>query len=168
METIGFQIAEAYNEVIDTTLCAGESLEFRGEMYDVSTEVSVPSLMPGCDSTFNIIIEFETQVPGLLEGIFCIGEVVDVFDMSYSNDTMYTETFIGEGVNGCDSIVDINITFQSVAVGIVNPTLCQNETLTIEGQVFDISNTSDDILIPNGSVFGCDSLIDVDIILLTV
>jgi len=166
IESIGFQILESYVETIDTILCDGDTFEFRGVDYSASEEVVIPSLTNGCDSTFVLNIDFQSSTPGTVEGVFCIGDMVEVLGTSYTRDTILTETFPGMSMNGCDSIVDINISFQNVAIGIVNPTLCASETITIEGQVFDINNASDEILITNGSVAGCDSLIDVDIIFL--
>ncbi len=167
IELISFQIIESYTETIDTSLCDGQIFEFRGIEYTSSEEVIIPSLTNACDSLFILNLDFLTSTSGSVEGVFCIGDVVDVLGTIFSRDTLLTETFQGMSVNGCDSIVDIDVSFQNVAVGIVNPTLCASETLTVEGQVFDINNTSDDILLANGSVAGCDSLIDVDIIFLT-
>ncbi|MBT8234096.1 MAG: gliding motility-associated C-terminal domain-containing protein, partial [Bacteroidia bacterium] len=157
------EVIQQYIEVIDVSLCEGDAYDFRGSTYLQSEVINVPSNFPGCDSLFNLNIENYDQVTGLVEGTFCIGDNIDVLNMTYATDTSYTETFSGIASFGCDSIVDIDISFQSVAVGAVNESLCENQNIIIEGETFDINNPTGQIDLPGGSVSGCDSLINVNI-----
>ncbi len=47
--------------------------------------------------------------------------------------------------------------------GVVNSTLCPGESLIVNGTVYDENNPTGTETIPNGSVMGCDSIIEVDL-----
>ena len=66
-------------------------------------------------------------------------------------------------MTGCDSIVQVDLTFQEVAEGTYIEELCDGESTTVNGTVYTETNTTDEFIIPNGSINGCDSLVRINI-----
>src|SRR5690606_32022537 len=65
--------------------------------------------------------------------------------------------------NGCDSAVFVNITFTDNVINAINETLCLGDSLTINGIIYNENNPTGSETIIGGSVFGCDSTIQVSL-----
>ena len=153
-----FEVHSSYEINYNEMLCGGESINIDGTEYSSSTDLILQSVQ-GCDSVVHIVIDNYPSEIGLLEEIYCEGEVVNVLGMDFNANTNMTFTFENASVFGCDSILDIDIQFESTVFGNYEDQLCPDESVTIEGQVFDITNQSGDVLIANGSASGCDSTV---------
>ena len=164
-EIIGGQIiiTPAIEETINTTLCPGDSLEFNGQFYTQSEVVAIPGVVEGCDSIFNLEIDYYPQEVANVTQSLCAGEVFTILGQSYSSDTNYIETFVGASIFGCDSIVELDLSFQNSTLELIEETLCEGESIVIEGITFDQINNSGEITLINGSQAGCDSLIRINL-----
>ncbi len=67
------------------------------------------------------------------------------------------------GSNGCDSIVQVTITFNQSNSGIIDTTLCDNETLVINGNTYSTSNSSGTEILTGMAHNGCDSIVQISI-----
>ncbi len=100
-----------------------------------------------------------------IDTMMCNGEFLEVGNDTY-DELKPNGTTILTGFNGCDSIVYVNIQFMDAVQGpdflqsVCNP----DTTFTIGDQVFDINTPSGVATISNGSVAGCDSIVNVTII----
>ena len=63
------------------------------------------------------------------------------------------------GSNGCDSLVNIDLTFQTLLSGTFEATICKDESIEVGGQTFDINQPMGSVLLQ--STNGCDSVVDV-------
>ena len=93
----------------------------------------------------------------------CAGEQIQI------NGTLYdkynpsgVETVRGTG-GACDTIYQLDLKFFPPAEFQLDSVLCQDEQLTIEGQVFDKNNPSGLVILPGAALGGCDSLIHVSL-----
>ncbi len=147
---------------LNEQLCSGSTIDVNGTTYDESnpsgTEMLVSSA--GCDSIVNVNLTFAQSVSFDLTQQLCTGATIEVNGTTYdeSNPTG-TETFTT--ANGCDSLVNIILTFQSDVESDYEETICDGSERIIEGELFDVNNPSGQVLIPNGSTAGCDSLVNV-------
>ena len=66
-------------------------------------------------------------------------------------------------MNGCDSIININVSFINTVTGNLVDVICPSESVVINNVTFDFNNPSGSVLIPNGSYLGCDSLVNVNL-----
>ncbi len=66
-------------------------------------------------------------------------------------------------IDGCDSILNVNISFYPLDIGAFNDTVCYGENRFILGKLYDKNNPSGQSRIANGSRNGCDSIIDVSL-----
>ena len=147
-------------------LCDGESIVFNGTVYDqnnpTGTEVLNGASVNGCDSTVNITISFLEPAMGSFNPTLCEGESITFNGTIYDQDNLTgTETLPGASINGCDSIVEVTLSFFEPAVNDISPELCDGESITINGTVYDQDNPSGSTTLPGASVNGCDSTVNV-------
>ncbi len=153
---------------ITQTLCTGGSITVNGTVYDESnpsgTEVIVGGAVNGCDSTINVNLSFSSVVNSNISPTLCPnGSVMvngTIYDAAYPSGM---ETMLGASYLGCDSVAMVSLSFFQPAQGSFNQTLCTGGSVTVGGTVFNQNNPSGIIIIPNGSVNGCDSTINVNI-----
>ena len=96
---------------LDTTLCAGETLTWRGKTYfDSGDYFDTLVNQYGCDSILALHLTIRPENKTSFERTICEGESLSVF----SDTTIMTEgtfTRIYEDQNGCDSIVTLTVAF---------------------------------------------------------
>lgn len=64
--------------------------------------------------------------------------------------------------DGCELLDTFIVTAVNAQRNVVN-TLCEDESLTIAGQLFDLNNPSGIVIIPNAHASGCDSIVTVSL-----
>jgi gliding motility-associated-like protein len=91
-------------------------------------------------------------------------------DFLFYNGTIYDrnnpsgmEALDAQTVNGCDSIVNINLSFFPVAQKTIDTLLCVDETILVNGTLYGADRMSGTEVFPNASANGCDSLVFVDV-----
>jgi len=153
---------------LSSTLCPGEVLVVNGTQYDennlTGSEAFINGSSLGCDSIVNVNLSYFAPASDSINQTLCTGASLTVNGTVYgeSNPTG-TETLSGASVNGCDSTVFINLSFNTEVFSNVNPLLCPGGSIIINGTVYDASNPSGSETFPNGSVQGCDSTIIINI-----
>lgn len=66
-------------------------------------------------------------------------------------------------IDGCDSILNVNISFYPVDIGAFNDTVCYGENRLIAGKLYDKNNPFGQFRIASGNKYGCDSIVDVSL-----
>lgn len=74
-----------------------------------------------------------------------------------------TEIFTNVGSSGCDSIVTINLTVLQPLTGTVNETICEGESIVINGTIYDSAVTGATEIFSNVGTYGCDSTLTINI-----
>lgn len=89
-------------------------------------------------------------------------------DGNFYNSSNNTATHVipGGNVNGCDSIVTLNLTILQPATGIATHTECGSFTW-IDGNTYNSSNSTATHTIANGAVNGCDSIVTLNLTITT-
>ncbi len=169
---IDLTFGSASIENIAQTLCPGESLTVNSVVYDETNPMGSDTIpngsSGGCDSIINVSLTFLTNPTFDLTQSLCTGESITVNGVVYDeNNPIGTEVLVDQASNGCDSIVNIDLTFGSASIENITQTLCPGESLTVNSVVYDEANPMGSDTIPNGSAGGCDSIINVSLIFLT-
>ncbi len=71
--------------------------------------------------------------------------------------------FPNGSVNGCDSTLDVDLTFLPEATEDLNLTLCAGDFILVNGKKYDESNSSGTEILKASSRYGCDSTINVNL-----
>ena len=153
---------------LNPTLCPGESITVNGNTYDAGnpagTEVIVGGSANGCDSTVNISLLFFPSDTTFINETFCPGGSIIVNGTIYDENNPDGMETLGNGsINGCDSIISVNLTYNDEVIEMLEPTLCPGSSITVNGEIYDTNNPSGSETFPNGSVLGCDSTVVIDL-----
>ena len=144
----------------------GYSVVVNGTIYDESNPTGTETLVnaAGCDSVVTISLVFAPAGMGTETHMGCEGDGYSVIvnGTTYDeNNPSGTESF--PGPNGCDSIVNIDLTFSPVLFGMENYSGCIGDgySIVVNGTVYDEFNPAGtETLI---SSLGCDSIVDIDL-----
>jgi gliding motility-associated-like protein len=154
----------------EITLCQTETIEINGKVFGEANIVGFDTISSGsylgCDSIYKIEILFHDPPIEFLRPEICRNQSIIINGKEYdlANSSGYDS--IPEGsVYGCDSFVVVNVQFSDVKSGEYQQEICKDDLINIEGVVFDKDNLTESILIPGGSVTGCDSIVNVNILI---
>ena len=156
----------AVTENLNSTLCPGESVVVNGMVYDENTpsgsETFPGGSYLGCDSMVNVNLMFFPPAEFNLTETLCTGGSITVNGTVYNEtNPTGTEVLLNASINGCDSTVFVNLTFNSVVVNNITETLCPGESITVNGNIYNAANPSGTESFPGGSYLGCDSLVNI-------
>ena len=163
---INFYEPIEYN--INMTFCEGEEIEVNNTIYNQGNPTGVEVIngvgQMGCDSTIFVDLEYFEPVVGFFVTSICEDEQIDINGTIYDKDnTSGTEILTGMASNSCDSTVFINLSIYDPAEHDLSPTLCDGESIVINGTVYDQSSPTGIETLVNGSVNGCDSTITIQL-----
>ena len=116
----------------------------------------------GCDSIVTLDLTINNSVSGTDTQVACESYTwIDGNTYTASNNTA-TFTIPNGSVNGCDSIVTLDLIINNSVSGTDTQVACGSYTW-IDGNTYTASNNSATFTIPNGSVNGCDSIVTLDL-----
>jgi gliding motility-associated-like protein len=149
-------------------LCEGESIIINGNTYDANmdsgTEILENAAANGCDSIINVNLTFLESPQFDFNPQLCAGESIIVNGNTYdANMDSGTEILENAAANGCDSIINVNLTFLESPQFDFNPQLCEGESIIVNGNTYDTSMTSGTEILENAAANGCDSIINVNL-----
>jgi gliding motility-associated-like protein len=154
-------------QIIDTTICQGQTLTVNGVTYAASGAYNDTAFYTasGCDSIqFVINVDIDSFVVQTIDTTICQGQSLTVNGVTYTSAGAYTDT-ASYTASGCDSIqFVINVDIDSFVVQTIDTTLCQGQTLTVNGVTYTSAGAYNDTAFYTAS--GCDSIqfvINVDI-----
>jgi gliding motility-associated-like protein len=158
----------AANFNLTQTLCTGGSITVNGTVYNqanpMGTEVLPGASWHGCDSTVFINLTFNSAVTNNIFQTLCPGGSVTVNGTVFNqNNPSGTQTFPGGSYLGCDSIVNVSLTFWPAANFNLTQMLCTGGSVTVNGTVYNQANPTGTQVLPGASWHGCDSTIFVNL-----
>ncbi|MBI1225162.1 MAG: PKD domain-containing protein [Bacteroidetes bacterium] len=148
-------------QTLSMNACEGDSIAFNGVFIQAGAqETFVYQNSAGCDSTIIVDVNAWPILPAtILQMQGCVGDTVD-FNGNYILAGTSQE-FIFQNVNGCDSIVIVNVTtFPTEPMTFVEMYACPNDGVSFEG-VFIPTDSSAVFTFQN--ITGCDSLVTVNV-----
>ncbi len=155
-----FKNAPVFN--LSKTLCPGQTETVGGQVFS-ETKTSgqvVLQVANGCDSTINVNLTFKNAPVFNLSKTLCPGQIETVGGQVFS-EIKKTGQVILLAANGCDSTVNVNLTFKNAPVFNLAKTLCPGQTETVGGQVFSETKTSGQVILTAAN--GCDSTVNVSL-----
>ncbi|MDO8366763.1 MAG: hypothetical protein Q7T20_08215 [Saprospiraceae bacterium] len=125
-------------------------------------------MFPNTITTF-ILLFFATSVfaqPGhsTYRDTFCDNQTILIVSQFFnSSNPTGTITLPGAAIGGIDSVIHVELTFNATMEATINQTLCEGDTLWVNGTAYHAGFYLGDEFIESGSVNGCDSLIHVNL-----
>ena len=150
----------------DTQVACGSYTWIDGNTYTASNNTATFTIpngsVNGCDSIVTLDLTINNSVSGTDTQVACGSYTwIDGNTYTTSNNTA-TFTIPNGSVNGCDSIVTLDLTINNSVSGTDTQVACGSYTW-IDGNTYTASNNSATFTIPNGSVNGCDSIVTLDL-----
>jgi gliding motility-associated-like protein len=153
---------------INRSLCSGSFITVNGVRYDQNrpsgTERITGGSSGGCDSIINVSLTFVNEVTNNITRSLCNGASIVVNGIRFDQgNPRGTQRIAGGSQAGCDSVINVNLTFVNEVVNNLSRTLCTGEFILVNNTRYDVSNPSGTQRIVGGSQAGCDSVINVSL-----
>ncbi|MBK8566732.1 MAG: gliding motility-associated C-terminal domain-containing protein [Saprospiraceae bacterium] len=109
-------------------------------------------------------LSFGTVATGTLSQTLCPGDSLTVNGTVYdASNPSGSQTFPNGSWQGCDSMLNVSLSFHPLSVSNQNQVLCTGGSLTVNGVVYDEDNPTGTETIPGGSWLGCDSVLNISL-----
>ncbi len=157
---------EPISTELNATLCFGGSLLINGTVYDEDhpTGEEEYTAINGCDSIVSISLSFGNQAIGQLEQVLCPGESIVINGTVYNEgNPIGSELFPNGSYLNCDSLVLISLSFYPTAESEIVGPICEDESITVNGNLYYWGNETGVEVLPNATMTGCDSTIYIDL-----
>lgn len=143
------------------TLCMEESILIGGQTFDFSNQTDQVILSgAGCDTTIFVALNFYSIDEGIVSGIFCPDYEIEINGNTYDfNNRIGIEPFPNGSQAGCDSILNINLDFETPIITPYTDDICGDEFIEVNGTIYDRNNLSNTEVFVGGSISGCDSTV---------
>ena len=156
---VNIDIAQTYLISKDTSVCASE-FGLGINSVDVLRDTLIMQSVQGCDSIFVLNMYLLESPSSVYEETLCADEFVNIggerFDINNPTGSATLTSAIG-----CDSIVNVDLTYITSTEVSINSILCEGEEMIVNGTAYNINNTSGQEIIQLPS--GCDSVILIDL-----
>lgn len=153
--TIGY--SQTSSEVV--TACDSYTWPVNGLTYTTSGTYSINGFTSlGCDSSYTLDLTIGTSTTGSQTIVACDSYTWPLNGMVYNASGVYEDTILN--VNGCDSIVTLNLTINNSSSSSETITACNSYTWPVNGQTYSSSGTYQATLT---NAAGCDSVLTLDL-----
>ncbi len=167
--TINYTIAytdAALGIPITDSYCEGEVITINGKDYDFMNPAGMDTIpngsVGGCDSINTINLTFLSNPTFGLSSEICLGDTLFVGQEAFYEGNENGDVILeNAAANGCDSTVNVSITFSLTPERTQFFSICQGESIIIYDQVFD-ENTLTGQAIVESTNGECDSLIRIE------
>ncbi len=154
--------------IVSPLLCPGDSLVINGQVYNQANPSGRERLegaaANGCDSTLIIDVQFYPEARGQLAQQLCPGAAIRIGGIRFDEENPSGIAILpNASATGCDSIVQVDLSFRTPIETLIQETLCATESITVGNQTFNRSRPSGRVVLPNQASTGCDSTVVVDL-----
>lgn len=158
-------LASVSSNFIRNNLCSRDSFLIGGQYFSKSNPSGIVTLKQfnsNCDSIVSINLLYLPDVRVDFKPNACPGEIYSINGSTYSEQKP-SGTEILTDQNGCDSTVVIQINYIKTNIGNYSASICPNESIVLNGKNYNASKLSGMDTIKGGSIFGCDSIFQVNL-----
>lgn len=142
------------------TICFGDSYEVGVSSYNSSgTYQDILTAFTGCDSIVNLELTVTELIETNLTEVICFGDSYSVGSSTYEDTGIFQD--ILTAANGCDSIVNLDLTERALIETSLVEDICDGETYTVGSASFDVTGIYQETLTSVST--GCDSIVNLDL-----
>ena len=163
-----FEILKNDSTFISPVVCQGESIEIMGVTFDASNTEAIFELQDvnGCDSLVIVNLTIQPEIINNYSAILCTGQELliggTLFNESNPSGTVVLEA---ASINGCDSTIIVQLSFQDASFNFINEVLCRGTSKIFNGNVYDENRLSGMETLDIPSAGGCDSVLVINLTL---
>ncbi len=153
--TLNLTVLPAINNTITTSICNGTNYTIGNNKYNTTgTFTAVVKSNSGCDSTITLNLTVLPAKVATLSKTICFGEKITIGTSTFDKTGVYTASVKTNGLS-CDSTVNLTLTVLPKIGTTLQKTVCNGETFTSNGKVYDKSGSFDE---KYKAANGCDSI----------
>ncbi len=152
--TLNLTIEPQASSSTSETVCDSYTWGVNGVTYSTSGVYTETFSNGGCDSIVTLNLTVNDSQTSTIHETICGSYTWSANGQTYTNSGFYTETL--NTVNGCDSIVNLDLTVTSSTPTTTNKTVCNDYTWSVNNQTYINSGTYTDTL---STTNGCDSIV---------
>lgn len=140
---------------MSATICEGDSYLFGGTPYTTTgTYTNTLTAVGGCDSIVSLFLTVLPTETSSFNVSICQGQSYVFNGATLTSSGSFTDTLLT--INGCDSLVTLNLTVNPTLTGSTAATICQGSSYTFGTQTLSSSGTYTE---PFTTAAGCDSVV---------
>ena len=159
-DAIKLEISSPTSIDVYDTICDAAAYNWEGESYTTSgVYTKVLTNQYGCDSTVTLHLIVSTSYDHKISDTICAGEVYSWDDVQYTTTGSYSRKYIS--MEGCDSIVTLNLTVAETYDIEFTDTICAGETYRWNSEKYTESGSYTQSFTTQ---YGCDSIVTLHLI----
>ncbi|MEE9373494.1 MAG: gliding motility-associated C-terminal domain-containing protein, partial [Saprospiraceae bacterium] len=135
---------------------------FRGVMVTADTVFILTGMDGDCDTLYQVLYAPTVAPDSLLQDERCENDPITINGVLYNPDNT-TGSFMIVTPEGCMQTVNVLIDFEAGVFKDLDTILCDGEFIMVGGQLFDQNATDGEVIFPEASVTGCDSVVFVSL-----
>jgi len=141
-------------------ICFGESYTVGSSTYNASgTYQDVLTAFTGCDSIVNLNLTVRNLIETNLTQTVCFGDSYTVGNSTYNASGVYQDVLTA--ANGCDSIVNLNLTVRNLIETNLVETICEGQSWPVGASVYSTTGVYQNVL--TSVLTGCDSIVNLNL-----
>jgi len=152
------------NNNVTAAICQGDAYFFKGQNISVAGNYSdTLNGSNGCDSIVDLTLSILPNFSDTSMVSICNGGSYTFGGIQLSQSGSYVDTV--PAVNGCDSILHLDLTVLGKVITSVSSTICEGDFYLFNGQNLTNTGIYSDTLV---AAFGCDSVVNLNLNVLPV
>lgn len=140
----------------EAEICEGESFEWQGQTYNMTGDYKIVlTAFNGCDSIVNLSLLVHPSYDQNISAEICEGQVYIFNGNELTAAGEYTASY--QSINGCDSLVSLNLLVTDAFEIQLNENICEGESFIFNGvELTEAGEYSAELT----SSAGCDSIVN--------
>ena len=156
--TANFERSISRQEIYDT-ICEGTTYDFHGrDLTQTGTYSDTLQTINACDSVIVLTLSVNPVYHDTINVAICEGSVYTENGFNVNEAGTYTQTL--QTINGCDSIITLNLTVNSALTSIIDAEICEGTTYSENGFEHSEAGTYTQTLQTSN---GCDSIVTLNL-----
>ncbi len=144
---------------LSATICSNEAYDFHGrDLTQAGTYSDTLQTINGCDSVIVLTLSVNPVYHDTINAEICEGSVYTENGFNVNEAGTYTQTL--QTINGCDSIITLNLTVNSALTSIIDAEICEGTTYSENGFEHSEAGTYTQTLQTSN---GCDSIVTLNL-----
>ena len=144
---------------LSATICSNEAYDFHGrDLTQAGTYSDTLQTINGCDSVIVLTLSVNHVYHDTINVAICEGSVYTENGFNVNEAGTYTQTL--QTINGCDSIITLNLTVNSALTSIIDAEICEGTTYSENGFEHSEAGTYTQTLQTSN---GCDSIVTLNL-----